>query len=42
MLGDMENRTKWLKKVETVANSEVVLPLLVVFVIISVRKCERR
>ena len=42
MLEDTESRTRWLNRVETVANSKVVLPLLVVFVIISVRKCERR
>ena len=42
MLGDTESRTRLLKKIETVANSEFVLPLLAIFAIISVRKCERR
>ena len=42
MLEDTESRIRLLKKVETVANSEAVLPLLAVFVIIFVRKYERR
>ena len=42
MLGDTESGTRRLKKVETVAKFEFVLPLIAVFVIIFVRKCERR